>query len=264
MGRVNYLQEPPQEEIKLIEGSETDYISKTGNVYKKYKNKKWIKKKFTRNYGYEYAGISYKGKSTNVNRRVHRLVAQAFIPNPENKPIVMHLNNIKYDNRVENLKWGTVSENTQQAVDDGLLVNDIGIEDNQSYPIAFYKNDGTLISVYGSISSGGRLIKGSSKGVIAKVVDKTTRGRKGYYFKTITKDTYNNTPDNFKEKQYEIPYIKKTRRKFKAIDSNGEVFYSDNQKQFATDHHLKQANISRVLRNNSIYYEGWKFYEITN
>ena len=59
----------------------------------------------------KYKIVSYMDNGKQKNIAVHRLVAIAFIPNPENKPEVDHINVDRKDNRVENLRWATRKEN---------------------------------------------------------------------------------------------------------------------------------------------------------
>lgn len=68
-----------------------------------------------------YCRIKIKHESGKyITAMVHRLVALAFIPNPQNKPDINHKNGKPADNRVENLDWCTKKENSRHAIDTGL------------------------------------------------------------------------------------------------------------------------------------------------
>ena len=65
------------------------------------------------NDGYLRVHLYTNNKKT--NHKIHRLIAIHFIPNPENKPCIDHINRIRTDNRIENLRWATYCENNQNA-----------------------------------------------------------------------------------------------------------------------------------------------------
>ena len=103
--------------IKIIEGTDNKAIvTSDGRVFKRYVIRKgnkpvgWTEFREVKPrlgcYGYLSVTIPYR-----KDCYVHRLVAEAFIPNPENKPAVDHINGNKLDNRIENLRWATQKEN---------------------------------------------------------------------------------------------------------------------------------------------------------
>lgn len=88
-------------------------------------------------------------------RMVHRIVAEHFLPNPENKRCVNHKNGIKTDNRLDNLEWMTHSENSYHKFQIGLQVNKKGGDSKLSKPVNKLDLNGNFIKKYNSLTEAG-------------------------------------------------------------------------------------------------------------
>lgn len=109
------------------------YITRDGELFKKGKR---IKPIFHKGY---LRWILYNSKGERKNVKIHRLVAEVYIPNPENKPLVRHLNDNRFDNRVENLAWGTYEENRADALRNGKITDYKG-KSNPMYGKSSFNN----------------------------------------------------------------------------------------------------------------------------
>jgi len=147
---------------KEVEGHSGYFISNFGNVKSA---KKGVLKNYVGTIGYPVISLKVNGKFKPV--LIHRLVAKAFIPNPENKREVNHISGIKTDNRVENLEWCTRKENAQHSYRIGLQKPKFGRISTQCTPILQFDRSGLFMAEWPSLSSIKKHFGSSIRGVEA-------------------------------------------------------------------------------------------------
>lgn len=245
-------------EWKPIKGYEGLYeISNYGDI--KILRNNTIKKQRL-NYGYCYCGLSKNAVSKTY--RVHKLVAEHFISEkPYHNSVVGHYDNNKSNNYYKNLYWTTTQENTRKAVDDDLLANKKGIENENSTPVKVISVEtGEVVGVYGSARECSRYIENVTSSYISKVYDRDYKPRgKKYIYKKITKEEYflnihlagtiliENKPSNKKPKIFTMERIE-----------DGYTLTMDNQKEASRICGIDQSTISSLIKKNGEK-DGWRF-----
>lgn len=121
-------------------------------------------------------------------------MAIAFIPNPENKPVINHINGMKNDNRLENLEWTTQQENTQHAVKTGLKVvtekqkmaainNLLKAREKNKVKVRQFDLNGNYIRTWNSITEASKFYGFKSSAAIIKNCKGKTKTSGGYVWK---------------------------------------------------------------------------------
>ncbi len=165
------------------------YCDKYGNIFSKRKKLKQSKRN-----GYLCVSLCNNGFSKSFN--VHRIIAEAFIPNPENKPQVNHINGIKTDNRVENLEWVTQSENTIHALSIGLYNPIPKNRKDLSKKVYQYDVNFNLINKYPSVNEAARYFNVDAGHISSSLtkVGKLSLFKENYY--SSSSANYNNSSRN--------------------------------------------------------------------
>lgn len=162
------------------------YVTDTGELYtRNYKRTGRIKKMSLTKYKDWYFGVVLYNNEMRCRKKVHRLVAEAFIPNPENKPCVNHKDGNKLNNCVENLEWCTYSENNLHAFRTlgrkSPWKGKFG-KDNFGSKTVLQIKDGRIINVFYGTHEAQRET-GISQGSITDVCNKKSKTAGGYQWK---------------------------------------------------------------------------------
>ena len=164
---------------KQIEGYDKYSVSNTGLVMNT-RTGRLLKLKNTYDGYYEVRLYAAKDIESSKFIRVHRLVAKTFIPNPDGLETVDHINGNKKDNRVENLRWCSKSDNTKRFWKEQITREQKARYEAQKKPIKCLENG----VVYESISQAAERL-GLNRASLAGAMSKKRNSLLGYHFELV-------------------------------------------------------------------------------
>ena len=206
VGRTIVLEKPQKRDVVYHPKIMCQYVAKTGYIL--------------------ISLTDYDGSSKSY--RVHKLLAEAFLPNPENKKTVDHLNGDKTDNRLENLRWATQKEQEETIKRLGSKKIKEGAAHAQSKTVYHYDLRGNYLATYGSCGEASRKT-GFSSSQINKVCTKQFDFLNDYVFSytELPKEWFNREFRDRKRKkkeviQYDLNGVE-IKRHFNATEAAEEV-----------------------------------------
>lgn len=178
-----------------------------------------------------------KGSGWSKSVVVHKLVAKAWVDNPEGKPHVDHINTVKTDNRAENLRWVTPKENANNELTyQRVAENNRQREKERRKQVLVYDKDLNLLSAFTSTLDAATKLN-LSQGNITNCCNRILQSYKGYYF-TYTELTEPPTIDEEKR----IRFLKVTSKATRKWQKNN---YEVNRKKALDGYYKRMYGMTR-------------------
>lgn len=244
----------------VVRSSGREIVYADGRVYK-YKQQV---RKLTLNKGYLYVTLRKNGQT--YSRKVHRLVAQAFIPNPLKKTCIDHVNTNKLDNRADNLRWVTHSENMMNDITRRNMSNRlkewladkiVKVKKEKGYikKVFQFNKDGELIKEFDSMAEASKIT-----GICLSSISQNCNGSTSYSHAGGYLWSFN---------EIVAPYVNPQMKRYKKIDllsTNGEYIRTfTNVIEASEIMKVKKKGIHKCCRGDAKTYMGyiWKYNEKT-